>query len=127
MINWLKSISNKTKARFIKLDIVESYPSITEKLLDNVIFYAQTLTIPDDAIQLIKQARKSLLFTEENIWMKKVENALSDVTMGSQDRAEVCELIGIYLLGKLSNIIDKKKIGVHRDDGLHVIENANGP
>ena len=76
MINWFKSISNKTKARFIKLDIVEFYPSITEKLLDNVIFYGQTLTIPDDTIQLIQQARKSLLFTEENIWMKKGENAL---------------------------------------------------
>ena len=74
----------------------------------NTVSYAQTLTtIPDDIIQLIKQARKFLLFTEINIWMKKGENALSDVTMGSHDGVEVCELVGIYLLEKLSNIIDK--------------------
>ena len=27
--------------------------------------------------------------------------------MGSHDDAEVCELVGIHLLGKLSNIIEK--------------------
>ena len=50
--------------------------------------------------------------------MKKGENPLSDVTMGLHDGVEVCELVGIYLFGKLSNIID--------DNGLSVIENANG-
>ena len=49
--------------------------------------------------------------------MKKGENPLSDVTMGLHDGVEVCELVGIYLFGKLSNIID--------DNGLSVIENAN--
>ena len=39
----------------------------------------------------------------------------------------VCELVGIYLLGKLSNIIDTKKLCFDRDEGLSVIENANGP
>ena len=96
MINWFKSISNKTKARFIKLDIVEFYPSITEKLLD-VIFYAQTLTIiPDEKFNLLNKLENPYFLPDE-----KRENALSDVTMGSQDRAEVCEVIGIYLLGKL--------------------------
>ena len=59
--------------------------------------------------------------------MKKGENALFDVTMGSHDGAEICELVGIYLLGKLSNIIGINNIGLYRDDGLCVIENANGP
>ena len=47
--------------------------------------------------------------------------------MGLHDGAEVYELVGIYLLGKLSNIINKRNIGLYRDDGLPVIENANGP
>ena len=77
-------------------------PSITEKLLDNAVSYAQTLTIiPDDIIQRIKQAGKSLLFTEGNIWLKKGDNALFDVTMGLHDGGEVCEPVGIHLLGKL--------------------------
>ena len=41
-------------------------------------------------------------------------------------RRSVSLLVFIYI-GKLSNIIDKKKIGLYRDDGLPVIENANGP
>ena len=62
VIDWFKLIPNKKKARFIKFDIVEFYPSITEKLLDCALFYAKTLiTISDNIIQLIKQARKSLL------------------------------------------------------------------
>ena len=81
---------NKTRARFIKTDIVELYPSITEKLLDKAVSYAQTVTkISDYIIQLIKQARKSLLFTKGNIWMKKGENTLSDVTLGSHDGVEI--------------------------------------
>ena len=128
VIDWFKFIPNKKKERFIKFDIVEFYPSITEKLLDSALFYAKTLiTISDDIIQLNKQARKSILFTEGNISMKKGENALFDVTMGSHDGAEICELVGIYLLGKLSNIIDRNNIGLYRDDGLCAIENANGP
>ena len=115
VIDWFKSIPNKTKAWFIKFGIVEFYPSITEKLLDNAVSYAQTIIIPD-IIQLIKQARKSRLFTKGNI-----------LPIGSHDGVEVCELVDIYLLGKLSNIIDKKKISLYRDDRLPVIENANGP
>ena len=41
-----------------------------------------------------------------------------DVTMSSYDGAEVCEIVGLYLLEKLSTLIDKKKIGLYRDDGF---------
>ena len=58
---------------------------------------------------------------------EKGENTFSDVTKGSHDGAEVCEFVGIYLLGKYSNIKDKENISLYRDDGLSVIENANRP
>ena len=128
VIDWFKSIPNKAKARFIKFDIADFYPTITENLLNNTLSYAQTLIrIDDDIIQLIKHARKSLLFTEGNVWMKKGENHLFDVTMGSNDAAELCEFIGIYLLAKLSNIIDRKDNGLYRGDVLASIQDANGP
>ena len=38
---------------------------------------------------------------------------LKIVTLGLHDGAEICELVGIYLLGKLSKTIDKKKIGLY--------------
>ena len=59
--------------------------------------------------------------------MKKGENPLFDVTMWSNDGAELCEFVGVYLLGKLSNIIDRKDNGLYRDDGLASIQDANGP
>ena len=43
------------------------------------------------------------------------------------DGAEVCELIGSYLLKKVSNIVDKKSIGLYRDDGLAILQNLSGP
>ena len=69
VVDWFKSISNKTKARFTIFDSVEFYHSITEKLLVYNVSYIQTRS--DDIIQLIKQARRPFLFTEGNIWMKK--------------------------------------------------------
>lgn len=74
IIDWFKSIPNKTKARFMKFCIVEFYPSIIERLLDNALSYAKTLTtIPKNIIQLIKHEGKSLLLTEGNTCIKKRE------------------------------------------------------
>ena len=49
-----------------------------------------------------------------------------DVPMGCCDGAEVCELVGSYLLKKVSNIIDKKSTGLYRDDGLAILQNLSG-
>ena len=45
--------------------------------------------------------------------------------MGSYDGAEVCELVGTFILSKLGNIIGKKNTGLYRDDGLAVLRNMN--
>ena len=50
-----------------------------------------------------------------------------DVTMVYYDGADVSELVGSYLLKKVSNIVDKKSIGLYRDDGLAVLQNLSGP
>ena len=52
---------------------------------------------------------------------------MSDVTPGSYDGAEICELAGLYLLNQLSIVIGKSSVGLYRDDGLAAINNANGP
>ena len=41
--------------------------------------------------------------------------------MGSYDGAESCELVGTYLLSEISSVIDKKSIGLYRDDGLAIV------
>ena len=47
--------------------------------------------------------------------------------MGAYDGAEVCELIGIFLLNLLGRLYDMKNIGLYRDDGLSIFKNCSGP
>ena len=47
--------------------------------------------------------------------------------MGSYDGAEICELVGLYLLEELTNIIPKESVGLYRDDGLAILPNTSGP
>ena len=71
--------------------------------------------------------RKSLLFDNETAWTKKNHSNMFDVTMGSFDGAEVCELIGLFLLDNLSKNYGKKNVGLYREDGLVLLKNASGP
>ena len=89
---WFKAIKNKGKSYFIKFDIVEFYPSTSKELLLKTIEYAQSvITIEEKVINTIYHARNSLLFDKNNVWVKK-DNSELDVTMGSYDGAELCEL-----------------------------------
>ena len=71
-------------------------------------------------------ARKSLLFDKDTPWKKKDSNELFDVTMGSYDGAEICELVGLYTLSILTKRYGKEKIGLYRDDGLAVFKDISG-
>ena len=46
--------------------------------------------------------------------------------MGSNDRAETCELAGLFLLGSIGEKLNKDDIGLNRDDGLAYFKNNNG-
>ena len=48
-----------------------------------------------------------------------------DVTMGSYDGAEVCELVGLYILPILQEKLGNPNIGLYRDDGLGALHNLN--
>ena len=48
------------------------------------------------------------------------------VPMGAFDGAEVCELIGPYIISIISESINFKSIGPYRDDGLAVLKSATG-
>ena len=127
VIEWFKAIKNKSKCSFIKFNIVDFYPSISEELLSKAITYVQSVTtIEEKAIRTIYHSRKSLLFDRDNVWVKK-DNPEFDVTMGSYDGAELCELVGLYLLDLLAKEFDKKYFGLYRDDGLGCFENISGP
>ena len=87
-------------------------------------FAEEKVQISNDDKKIIYHARKSLLFNEGGKWMKK--DGLFDVTMGAYDGAEVCELVGTFLLDKINEKYDKNNIGLHHDDGLPVFKNKSG-
>ena len=128
VIKWFRAIENKKPCKFIKFDIAEFYSSVSAELLEKSINFARGIVeIKDKIINIIKHARKSLRFHNGNAWIKKEGNPSFDVTMGSYDGAEVCELVGLYLLSKLTPLMGIKNVGLYRDDGLAVIHKANGP
>ena len=126
MINLFSDIQHKNQHTFDVFDIENFYPSITEKLLtDSICFSKQSTTISDLDINIIMHSRKSLLFNNGTAWIKKKRSF--DVTMGSYDGAEVCELVGLFILCGLGNTYGKECIGLCRDDGLVVFKNISGP
>ena len=70
--------------------------------------------------------RKSVLFGDQSTWTKENGN-LFDVMMGSYDGAEICELVGLYLLHELNKTIKNQHLGLYRDDGLAIINSKSGP
>ena len=123
VLEWFNSINNKQSASFICFDIVDFYPSISENLLREAIDFAgehQSITPLDKDI--IFHSKKSLMFNSNAAWSKKEgSNNLFDITMGSYDGAEACELVVCFLLSQLNKELDRKiSLGLYRDDGLAV-------
>ena len=127
VLDWFGMIKRKTVKRFFQLDIVDFYPSISETLLDEALTFAEAhASINDTEKDIIKQARKSLLFSQPTNnrnaakipWTKK--SGLFDVTMGAADGAEVCELVGLLLLKEIQQEFSQYNMdfGLYRDDGL---------
>ena len=47
--------------------------------------------------------------------------------MGVYDGAEICELVGCFILSNLPANFNKDDIGLYRDDGLAIFKNTPGP
>ena len=103
------------------------YPTISLQLLKDSIGFAKLhTTVPEHVEETIFKSRKSLLLGNNEPWIKKGQSSNFDVAMGSYDGAEVCELVKLFLLNDLSDLIGKNNVGLYRDDGLAVVDNASG-
>ena len=76
--------------------------SISKDLLTKALEFASKYDAITDEEKNIIKAEKSRLFNENTAWCKRESKSLFDVTMGSFDGAETCELVGSYLLSKLT-------------------------
>ena len=117
-IEWFKAIQEKYKHAFITFDVCDFYPSISEELLLNALDYASRFTtITQQDHHIIIHVKRSLLYHQNSLWTKNTN--MFDVTMGSYDGAEMCELIGAYMLSLIASKF-KDQLGLYRDDGLSV-------
>lgn len=101
-------MENKEELSFICFDVCEFYPSITENLLSKALDFALTYRQITNQERETIHAKRSVLFSDDCPWEKKSANNQFDVTMGSFDGAETCELVGCYLLSNLTKKIRQK-------------------
>ena len=121
---WFQGLENKQRLEFIQLDIVEFYPSISEKLFKQAIKFAKKYTdISKEESNILFNARKTVLIDGEEVWAKS--NIDFDVSMGAYDGAEVAELVGLLILHKMNKSFPDINFGLYRDDGLGTYKNLN--
>ena len=120
-ISWFNSLKWKNQRYFLMFDIISFYPSITEEILKKAFNWARTITKISKADEImVFVARRSFLFINDQPWVKK-ENSTFDMTMGSFDGAEVAEFVGLFLLHKLSSVMNILDFALYRDDGICAI------
>ena len=134
VLKWFKDIPEKSKKQFIQFDVVEFYPSISHNLLTKALDFAEDIVpglMNESTRKIILHSRKAFLFSENSeqkeptTWAKK--NGIFDVTMGAPDGAEICELVGLFLLDSLGRRLPELELGLYRDDGLAIHDKMPGP
>ena len=75
----------------------------------------------------IESFYEKTLLNEKIPWVKKGGSGDFDIPMGYFDGAEVCELVGTFILNKLKNVFQNNTFGLYRDDRLVVIKGLSDP
>ena len=74
------------------------------------------------------QSRWTLLFNDKETWLKKsVNEQFINVPIGCFDGAEVCKLVGVYILHLLITAMRKDNVDLYCDAGLGILRNSSGP
>ena len=122
VLDWFENLKDKKLSTFVKFDVVSFYPSITMELLSRALAFARShVFISKEDMDIILHSRRSFLFHGKDVWVKKAQPDF-DVPMGSFDGAEICELVGLYLLKKVSDsgLFHDGNFGLYRDDGIGI-------
>ena len=129
VLSWFIGLEEQ-KYSFFKFDVVDYYPSISEELVIKSLNFANNyISVPAEDLSLIRNACKSVLCEQGALWRRKgvnTTNSLFDVAQGSYMGAELCELVGLFLLDGLKDIFGLNRVGLYRDDGLAVLPNSSG-
>ena len=82
------------------------------------------MVIPLEKVEIIKHCRKTLLYYEYSIWIKKGESGNFDTPIGAYDEAEICELVGYVLLYNINKIVNPGSHGLYHGDGLVIVDKS---
>ena len=128
MLDWYNGTEKKNEKRFIKFDVVSFYPTISKEALSESLNWARQIGVEISPIdeRTILASRRNFLWHKNQPWKKKT-NPEFDCTMGSFDGAEVCDIVGLYILHVLtsSNLgVQKEELGLYRDDGLGIMRRS---
>ena len=69
--------------------------------------------------------RNSLLHHNDDSWVKKDTSVEFNVTMGSYNGVEVCEIVGIFIIDIMRKSFEKRIIGLYSDDVPSIFRNYN--
>ena len=100
-IAWFKKIENKRRKSFIQFDVCDFYGSISQNLVENSLTFVAKYTAIDELCKkIILQACNSFLVCGDKTLIKK-SGGTFDITMGGYHGAEICDLVGLFLLSPL--------------------------
>ena len=66
-----------------------------------------------------------MLYGSES-FIKREGNENFDVSMECFDGAEMCELVGTYILSQLNTVFENENVGLYRDDGIGIFRDFSG-
>ena len=96
-------------------------------MFNEVLHFVKTkVDITNQEMSIIMQSRNTLLFNKNQSSAKKSGNEEFDVPMGCFDGAELCEIIGIYIL-KIQRVLHRDNAGLYKNDGFGVTKELPGP
>ena len=102
-------------------DTENFYPSSSDKLFNEAIQNAKNIVeILDHDMIIINHRRKSLIYHENEPWVKEEGNKDFDFIMGNNNGAEISELVGLLMLSKLVHLFQDNSVWLYRDDELGV-------
>ena len=101
---------------------MDFYPSISQQQLHQALLFAKRFTnISESEAEIISHACKTVLVNSDGTWVKKDGSDLFDIPMESFHGSEVSDLIGLYIMDKISRLFDSGTYGLYHGDGLAVI------
>ena len=123
VLEWFKKIENKKAYKFINFDIENFYPCITPTLLNRALEWAcEYVQITPQQKKIILQASQSFLYSGGVAWVKKGDVNF-DIGMGAYHGAQACEIVGLFVLSKLTKLPSIRTI-LYRDDGLAITRSS---